>query len=87
MLGDLAEGFWNSRNYELRVKLYNDGGNAGSTWNFDLLKIYFMGDYMQLNEYFNERVVTCSNRHGNKGVWLIPGQTKTVRYVIGSAFS
>ena len=51
LLGDLAEGFWNSRNYELRMKLYNDGGDSGEAWNFDLLKVYFMGDYKQLNEY------------------------------------
>ena len=82
MIGNLAEGFWNSRNYELRVELYNDGSHEGSAWNFDLLKIYFMGDYKQLNEYFNERVLTCSNGHGNKGVWLKSGQTKTVMYVI-----
>ena len=79
LLGDLAEGFWNSRNYELRMKLYNDGGYSGSAWNFDLLKVYFMGDYKQLNEYFNERVVTCSNLSGKKGVWLSSGQTKTVQ--------
>ena len=80
LLGDLAEGFWNSRNYELRMKLYNDGGGySGAAWNFDLLKVYFMGNYVQLNEYFNERVVTCSNLSGKKGVWLSPGQTTTVQ--------
>ena len=78
LLGDLAEGFWNTRNYELRMKLYNDGAYSGSSWNFDLLKVYFMGDYQQLNEYFNERVVTCSES-GKEGVWLSSGQTKTVQ--------
>ena len=61
------------------MDLYNDGSYEGSAWNFDLLKVYFMGDYVQLNEYFNERVVTCSDLSGKKDVSVFPGQTETVQ--------
>ena len=62
MQNELAEGFWDSERYQFAVELYNDGG----AWHFDLLKVYFNGDYK------GEKVVVCPS--GSEGKWLYYGE-------------
>ena len=71
MFGDINEGFWDDRRFQLSVELYNDGSYSDPAWHFDLFKIYFMGDYE------SERVIRCAVNQN--GVWLLKNERKVIK--------
>jgi len=75
LMEELAEGLWDSEEYELEVEMYNDGSGIAPEWSTDMLKLYFVAES-------EAKIVSCYGGpdQGDAGdVWIKAGTTTILK--------